>query len=378
MVNGLWDADSALMHNIGGAEAGAGRSGPAGLDPMLPADPRPPEAQRPHLRRGLDKAVVGLAGLVQHIFFRKIEVVGMEQVPHDRPLVFAANHNNSVVDGVLLLALPGARPRLLAKSTLWSHPVMRPLLVLIGALPVYRRQDPGVDVAGNFATFARCHEALRAGINIALFPEGMSHNERHRLPLKTGAARIVLEAEDRYGPLGIRIVPVGLGYEAKETFRSRVRVRVGLPIDPASEAARYRDEPGAAVRALTTRLADGLDLVTRGDGWAAEALAPSKSSAPWLRAARLLLGLSVYLIGVPLNWLPYRLPGWISDRVSTTPDEPATYKLLAGLLTFPVFWVAETALAVHWAGPVGGFVMAIAAPVSGYAALRFSEEHDAR
>jgi hypothetical protein len=82
----------------------------------------------------------------------------------------------------------------------------------------------------------------------------------------------------------------------------------------------------------------------------------------------------VFVVGVALNWLPYRLPGWISDRISTTPDEPATYKVLAGLLTFPLFWIAETALAVHWAGAVGGFVMAIAAPISGYAALRFSEE----
>jgi 1-acyl-sn-glycerol-3-phosphate acyltransferase len=334
---------------------------------------RPSQTISRRLRRGLDVAVTGLAWLVQHVFFRTIEVVGIERIPRDTPLVFAANHTNSVVDAVLLLALPGARPRLLGKSTLWSHPVMRPLLVLIGALPVYRRQDPGVDVAGNFATFARCHEALKAGINIALFPEGMSHNERHRLPLKTGAARIVLEAEDRYGPLGIRIVPVGLSYEAKGTFRSRVRVSVGHPIDPASEVARYHTEPGAAVRALTARLADGLDLVTRGDGWAAEAPAPPKPIAAWSRAARL-LGLPVFVVGVALNWLPYRLPGWISDRISTTPDEPATYKVLAGLLTFPLFWIAETALAVHLAGAVGGFVMAIAAPVSGYAALRFSEE----
>jgi 1-acyl-sn-glycerol-3-phosphate acyltransferase len=322
--------------------------------------------------------VAGLAGLVQHVFFRRIEVVGMERIPPNTPLVFAANHNNSVVDGVLLLALPGVRPRLLAKSTLWSHPVMRPLLVLVGALPVYRRQDPGVDVTGNFSTFARCHEALRARTNIALFPEGMSHNERHRLPLKTGAARIVLEAEDRYGPLGIRIVPVGLSYEAKETFRSRVRVSVGHPIDPASEIARYRNEPGAAVRALTARLADGLDLVTRGDGWSGEALAPPPPTAAWLLAARSLLGPPVYLVGLALNWLPYRLPGWISDRISTTPDEPATYKLLAGLLTFPIFWIAETALAAHWAGAVGGLVMAVAAPVSGYAALRFAEERDSK
>jgi hypothetical protein len=230
-----------------------------------------------------------------------------------------------------------------------------------------------VDVAGNFATFARCHEALRAGINIALFPEGMSHNERYRLPLKTGAARIVLEAEVRHGPLRIRIVPVGLNYEAKDRFRSRVRVHVGHPIDPAAEVARYGTEPGAAVRALTARIAEGLDAVIGGGSWPEKTLATRKETAVRRRAVRLLLGLPVYVVGVALNWIPYRLPGWIADRISTTPDEPATYKLLAGLLAFPLFWVAETALALHLAGVVGGLLMAIAAPASGYAALRLSE-----
>src|SRR6266700_3816431 len=100
-------------------------------------------------RRGLDAVVTCLARLMVRVFFREIELAGIERLPHGVPLVIASNHTNSVVDGILLLALAGA-------------------------LPVYRRQDPGVDMTGNFATFARCHEALAGGVNIALFPEGTS------------------------------------------------------------------------------------------------------------------------------------------------------------------------------------------------------------
>jgi 1-acyl-sn-glycerol-3-phosphate acyltransferase len=364
------------MHNACGADAGAGSWRPRPRSEPMPA-PLPKPSWILRRRFGVDSAVTGLARILQHVFFRETEVVGIERIPRDAPLVFASNHTNSVMDAVLLLALPGAQPRLLGKSTLWSHPVMRPLVVLAGALPVFRRQDPGVDVAGNFSTFARCHDALAARINIALFPEGTSHNERYRLPLKTGAARIVLEAEARRGPLGIRIVPVGLNYEAKDRFRSRVRVHVGHPIDPAAEIARYATEPGAAVRALTARIADGLDTVIGGGSWPERTLATPKESGAWRRAIRL-LGLPVYAVGVALNWIPYRVPGWISDRISKTPDEPATYKLLAGLLAFPLFWFAEAALALHLAGAVAAFLVAIAAPLSGYAALRFSEERGAR
>jgi 1-acyl-sn-glycerol-3-phosphate acyltransferase len=308
------------------------------------------------VRRVLDEGVVRLARLMRHVFFREVEVTGREGIPRGVPLVFVANHNNSVVDSVLLLALPGARPRMLAKSTLFSHPVMGPLLALAGALPVYRRQDASADVSRNFETFAHCRRVLAAGGQIALFPEGTSHNER-RLPIKSGAARIVLEAEALQGPLGIRIVPVGLNYEAKDRFRSKVWVCVGHAVDPAVEVIRHREEPRAAVRALTERIAVALEEVTPG-------LEGLRVAAPELPER------------VHLAWrrIPYRIPGWISDGLSTTPDEPATYKLLAGLLAFPLAWGAETAIVARFAGLAWGLAMAVVAPASGYAALRLHEQ----
>lgn len=214
------------------------------------------------LRTYLDAAVALLARAVSRIFFRHVEVLDAERVPRGHPLVVVANHENNLVDPLLLAGFLGVRPRFLAKSTLWSHPVVAPLLVLAGALPVHRRQDPGSDLARNLGTFARCHAELARGAAVALFPEGTSHNRPHRLPLKTGAARIALEAEARHGPLGLRILPVGLVYEDKARFRSRVIVQVGPPIDPAPEAAAYAAEPSAAVRRLTARIAAALAEVT--------------------------------------------------------------------------------------------------------------------
>lgn len=197
------------------------------------------------------------ARFLLRIFFREVEVAGLERFPARGPRLVVANHVNGLIDPVLLFGLLPAPPRFLAKSTLWKIPILRSLLDLAGAIPVYRRQDSGADVRKNEETFARCHEVLAAGGTVSLFPEGTSHSEPSLQPLKTGAARIALEAEARFGPLGLQIVPVGLLFDDKGKFRSRALLQVGEPFAAEGE-----------VRALTARIDDALQDVTLNyDSW---------------------------------------------------------------------------------------------------------------
>lgn len=222
-----------------------------------------------------DAFIRGLARRVLAIFFRRVEVVGAERTPAEAPLVVVANHVNGLVDPALLAGLLPRMPRFLGKSTLWEYRSLRWLLKLAGVIPVYRRSDPGVDRSKNVETFARCWELLARGGVLALFPEGKSHSEPGLQRLKTGAARILLEAERRYGhpddpeELGVRVLPVGLVYDAKHKFRSRVLVQVGEPLDPSPELERYlraagagdEDARWAAVEDLTGRIDEALSGV---------------------------------------------------------------------------------------------------------------------
>lgn len=203
-----------------------------------------------------------LAHRVLGLFYRRIRVVGAERLPRHRPLVIVGNHTNGILDAALLVGFLDVKPRFLAKSTLWQVALLRPFLRMSAAIPVFRRQDPGADTSKNEETFDRCHQVLAAGGTIALFPEGTSHNEPALVPLKTGVSRIVLQAEDRFGAPGTRIVPVGFTFEDKGRFQSRVLLRVGEPVDPAEELELYADEPREAVRRLTQRVREALEDVT--------------------------------------------------------------------------------------------------------------------
>lgn len=234
------------------------------------------------VRAGLDRFVGWACRGLLSIFFRRIEVVGAERIPETGPYLVVANHLNGLLDPMFVLGPLGIPARMLGKSTLWRIPILAQLAHLAGAIPVHRRMDPGADPSKNVDVFARCHEELARMGRIALFPEGISHDEPQLQPLKTGAARIAIEAERRFGPLGVRIVPVGLVFQHRERFRSSALAVVGEPIDPAEEVRRAETEEREAVRALTERIFRALESVTL-------------NYASWEEARRVALGAEIYL-----------------------------------------------------------------------------------
>ncbi|HEX9460257.1 MAG TPA: acyltransferase, partial [Thermoanaerobaculia bacterium] len=56
--------------------------------------------------------------LVANIFFRRIEIVGWEKVP-SRPVIFAVNHPNGLIDPLFLLCFTPRPVSFLAKAPLF-------------------------------------------------------------------------------------------------------------------------------------------------------------------------------------------------------------------------------------------------------------------
>jgi glycerol-3-phosphate O-acyltransferase/dihydroxyacetone phosphate acyltransferase len=213
------------------------------------------------MRRLADRGMRGLARLLVHVFFRRIELQNGDRLPATGPVVLVANHVNGLVDGLLLMATLGRYPRFLGKSTLFKILPLWPFLKFAGVIPVYRVID-GAPGDHNVSAFATCHKILARGGTVALFPEGISHDESSLQPLRTGAARIALEAGADGGIAGVVTVAVGLTYDAKARFRSRALVRVAEPLSISRWTAAHRSEGRDAVRQFTDDVAQQLTTVS--------------------------------------------------------------------------------------------------------------------
>ncbi len=195
--------------------------------------------------------------LALRIFYSRIDVVGAERVPADCGVIFAINHPNGLLDGLFVLCFAPRSVAFLAKAPLFRYPLIGWILRRFDSIPVYRKQD---EAAGsNRETFARARELLARPGSIAISPEGTTHSDSRLRELKTGAARIALGAS----AVAVAIVPTGIDYTEKRTFRSAAVVSFGEPIEVQPCAVDADGEsPAEAVDALTDAIRRGLESVT--------------------------------------------------------------------------------------------------------------------
>lgn len=205
-------------------------------------------------------------------YYADVVVQGSERVPARGPLLIVANHPNALVDALLVGTALRRRVLLTAKATLFENPLLAMLLRAIGVVPLRRAADEraaakqagegGASVARNTDAFQKVREALAAGGAVLVFPEGISHDQPTLAPLRTGAARMALDAAGG-GVRGLTLLPLGLVFERKEQLRSRVLVRAGKPIDvdawqaanPDADAATLTSALDRALRAVTLNFA---------------------------------------------------------------------------------------------------------------------------
>ncbi|MCK5440874.1 MAG: 1-acyl-sn-glycerol-3-phosphate acyltransferase [Maribacter sp.] len=199
-------------------------------------------------------------------YYREIRVIGKDNIPKDKPIMLLANHQNALIDPLVIATSCGLKPYFLARSDLFKNTVVSKLLNYLQMMPIYRLRDGIGTLKNNPAIFKKCGELLVKGKTVMLFPEGNHGIQRRvRLPMRKGFTKMIFSALEERPNLDIRILPVGLNYGKAESFPDSVALCIGKdfavqdyydPADLKGSEAILKEVVFKNLKKLTTHIHD--------------------------------------------------------------------------------------------------------------------------
>lgn len=172
------------------------------------------------------------------MFYRKVDIVGMENIPASGPVLLVSNHPNSFMDALVIGSYLPRPLNFLARGDAFNNPVLRKIFEAYHMLPVYRISEGRENIEKNFDTFDACYRAVEQNQMVLIFGEGLCKNNYELRPMKKGAARIAQRAwSSGSASEELTVVPVGLTYQHFSGPGKSVLIRYGKPFSKADFSA---------------------------------------------------------------------------------------------------------------------------------------------
>jgi 1-acyl-sn-glycerol-3-phosphate acyltransferase len=206
-------------------------------------------------RYALLKSVAGFWH--NNVFYRKVIVLGRENIKPDDHVIFAPNHQNALMDALAVLFTHKGQPIFLARADIFKKKTIASVLYFLKILPVYRIRDGFSSVKGNDEIFAKTIDVLKNKNGLVILPEGDHAGFRRLRQLKKGICRVAFQSDEATGfNLKIKIIPVGLEFSNYSRFRQVLTVVYGKPIEVSEFFDLYKVSPERALNQLRSRLSD--------------------------------------------------------------------------------------------------------------------------
>ena len=174
-------------------------------------------------------------------YFKSIKVYNIENVPKNKPLLLLSNHQNALLDALLIATKCGRFSYFLTRASVFKKRVIGTILKSLKMLPVYRVRDGWKTISNNNAIFETCSEILQNNEAIMIFPEGNHNLNRTVRPLSKGFTRIVFNTLEKYPDLDLQLVPVGLNFMNAKNCPDSISLFFGKPIAARSFVSENRN-----------------------------------------------------------------------------------------------------------------------------------------
>lgn len=174
-----------------------------------------------------------------HLYFHKIRVIGTENLPKGKPVLIVCNHQNALIDPLLIATHTQLKPHFLTRASAFKNPIASKILHYIRMIPVYRLRDGVDNMEKNKETFQKSVDILHGKGSILIFGEGGHSMKRTLRPLKKGFARIAFQALEQNPDLDLLILPAGINYSSHMRSGTEVSIHFGKPFKASEFYPKY-------------------------------------------------------------------------------------------------------------------------------------------
>lgn len=354
------------------------------------------------------RSLKALVRFTFRIFFSKTTILNKENLSFNRPTVLVSNHPNTLLDplnAAAYLEKGASVVFFLANAGIFKKGFAEWFLENTYAIPIERPQDVQGRTINNTDSFAKCDAFLAKKGVLYIAPQGVSKRLRQVGKIKSGTARIALNAEAQNSfNLNTQILPLGLTYSAPGDFRSEVLINVGDPIELSKYKEAYEKDSFKAAKSLTAELHrrfEDVILDVRDENedqllYHIEAILQSDAPiepGPRFKRSKIalaaiqnlseqnykvlnkkcklyfsklddlnfndqavkkiadnqsgsifsfLLGLPFFIYGWINNIIPTWIPGWLTRKLNLYVGYDSTVKYMSSIFIFPIFYSIQT------------------------------------
>ncbi len=186
--------------------------------------------------------------------FKKLYLHYQEELPKDKPIIFAVNHPTAFIDPVFIGAFLDRPTYFIVRGDIFKGKLILAILRGLKMLPIFRFRDGYSNLKNNHATMETVYNKIADDKCILVLAEGQTKHEKRLRPIQKGTARMAMGAIEAHGDLDVLIVPTGVNYTDSDAFRSFIMTEVGKPIYLRDYKTVYEENPRKAVKQITDRI----------------------------------------------------------------------------------------------------------------------------
>lgn len=212
-----------------------------------------------HRRNLIYQIIYPYARAFFYHYYGKLEIRGTENIPRNAPVIFAPNHQNALMDALIVLFSAPGDVVFLARADIFSKRFLAFFLNSLKILPVFRQRDGASELGKNADIFDISVNVLKNKHYLCIMPEGNHGDQRKLRTLVKGIFRIAFQAQEDAGsdPF-VKIVPVGLDFGDYVKQNASLFINYGKPIEVSEYWEQYQENNARAINSLKARLADEL------------------------------------------------------------------------------------------------------------------------